>query len=534
MDDLTKAKNKSFFNNRCISVLRFVLILVLAGLTACGQGHREKRGQPNIVYILADDLGYGELGAYGQQKIETPNIDKLAENGMLFTQHYAGSPVCAPSRYMLMTGKHPGHAYVRSNKPRHERRRIWNFDALRRDPTLEGQLAIPDSTVTLGEQLQSAGYQTAIIGKWGLGGPASTGVPNEQGFDFFYGYLGQAMAHTYYPIYLWKNKERVFLDNDPVNPHTQLPDSLDPQDPASYDRFQNQPDYSPALMLEAAAGFIENNREDPFFLYYATPIPHVSLQAPQRWVDYYRKKLGEEEPYTGNQAYTPNRYPRATYAAMISYLDEQVGALIDKLKATGTYENTLIIFTSDNGPTYNGGTDAAFFNSAGPFNETRGWAKGYLHEGGIRVPMIAGWPGVIEAGSQTDHLSAFWDVKPTLMDITGGDPPYNTDGKSFAPTLKGRSSQQEEHKYLYWEFPAYGGQQAVRMGRWKGIRKNIIRNGNLDIELYNLEEDVREEHDVAEKHPEVVKKMEKIMRVEHTTSSVADFRMGVLEENKDK
>jgi len=513
--------------------IRVAVLLIAAILTACSQDQNEQQGQneqkeqPNILYILADDLGYGELGVYGQQKIETPNIDALAENGMLFTKHYSGSPVCAPSRFMLMTGSHPGHAYIRNNgsRPGHD---VWDFEALRENPELEGNTPIPDSTVTVGEVLQEAGYQTAAVGKWGLGGPGSQGMPNDQGFDFFYGYLDQAMAHTYYPIYLWKNKERIFLDNDPVNPHTPLPDSLDPEDPASYDRFQDQPDYSAALMLDEALGFIETNQEDPFFLYYATTIPHVSLQAPTRWVTHYREKLGEEEPYTGGQSYTPNRYPRATYSAMISYLDEQVGELIAKLKETGTYENTLILFSSDNGPTYNGGTDASFFNSAGPFNETRGWAKGYLHEGGIRVPMIASWPGVIEAGSETDHLSAFWDVMPTLADAAGADAPAGTDGISFVPLLKGQSSGQQQHEYLYWEFPAYGGQQAVRMGKWKGIRKNIIKSGNLDIELYNLDEDIKEERDVSEEHPEVVEQIRSIMTQEHSVPERDAFRMEAL------
>nr|WP_281280781.1 arylsulfatase [Fodinibius sediminis] len=481
-----------------------------------------------MVYVLADDLGYGEVGAYGQQKIETPNIDALARNGMLFTQHYAGSPVCAPSRYMLMTGRHPGHAYIRNNRPRHADRRIWDFEALRENPALEGQIAIPDSTLTVGEKLQHAGYQTAAIGKWGLGGPGSSGLPNDQGFDFFYGYLGQAAAHTYYPIFLWKNKERISLDNEPVNPHTPLPDSLDPDDPKSYDRFQDQPDYSPALMLEEAIGFIERNRKQPFFLYFASPLPHVSLQAPQRWVDYYREKFGAEEPYVGDEGYTPNRYPRATYAAMISYLDEQVGALVEKLKETGQYDHTLIIFTSDNGPTYNGGTDAAFFDSAGKFNENYGWGKGFLHEGGIRVPMIASWPGVIEPGSTSDHLSAFWDIMPTLTDIAGVKRPEHTDGISFAPTLRNMPDQQQEHEYLYWEFPAYGGQQAVRMGKWKGIRKNILKEGKLDIALYNLENDPRESRDVADDYPEVTDKIGRIMQDAHTKPGHTSFGMPAL------
>lgn len=327
----------------------------------------------------------------------------------------------------------------------------------------------------------------------------------------------------------------MFLDNEPVNPHigrSPDPDNLDPEDPATYEPFHDQPDYSPALMLDEMLSFMEESGEDPFFLYYATPIPHVSLQAPQRWIDYYRDKLGEEKPYLGDEGYAPNRYPRATYAAMISYLDEQVGELIAKLEETGKYDNTLIMFSSDNGPTFNGGVDASFFNSGGPFKETRGWGKAFVHEGGIRVPMIASWPGVIEPGSQTDHLSAQWDVMPTLSDIAGVDAPDNIDGISFAPILRGDEEQQRRHDHLYWEFPASGGQQAVRLGEWKGIRKNILRTGNMDIELYNLEEDIQEQHNIADQHPEIIEKIERIMQQEHTPPALDNFRMEVLEEGK--
>ncbi|MDX1637179.1 MAG: arylsulfatase [Balneolaceae bacterium] len=485
-------------------------------------------GQPNIVYILADDLGYGELGAYGQQKIETPNIDKLAAEGMIFTQHYAGSPVCAPSRYMLMTGKHPGNAYIRGNDGMPERGDVWDFEAMRKDPGLEGQRPIPDSTYTMAEMLSEAGYRTAAIGKWGLGGPGTEGHPNEQGFDLFYGYLCQRQAHNYYPDHLWKNRDRVFLDNIVQNPHATLPDSLDPYDPDSYKKYQEQPDYAPSLMQQELLSFIEESKNAPFFLYFASPIPHVSLQAPDRWVRYYRQKFGDELPYTGDRGYVPNRYPRATYAAMISYLDEQVGDLVEKLKQEGIYGNTLIIFSSDNGPTYNGGTQPEFFNSAGPFNNSYGWTKGFTHEGGIRVPMISHWPGVIEAGTETDHISAFWDVMPTLADIIGRELPGATDGISFAPLLRGNVDRQITHDFLYWEFPAYGGQQAVRMGKWKGIRKNIVKEGNMDIALYNLENDLREEHDVAAQHPEVVRKIQEIMRQEHSRANVETFRMNAL------
>lgn len=512
------------------NLCQLLLILGLCFTIGCSQkaSSDSERESSNIVYILADDLGYGELGAYGQQKIETPNIDDLARGGMIFTQHYAGSPVCAPSRYMLMTGRHPGNAYIRGNDGMPERGDVWNFEAMRENPGLEGQRPIPDSTFTMAEMLKKAGYRTGAVGKWGLGGPGSEGHPNGQGFDFFYGYLCQRQAHNYYPDHLWKNRDRVFLDNIVQNPHTTLPDSLDPKDPGSYAKYQEQPEYAPTLMQEELLSFIERSNDEPFFLYYASPIPHVSLQAPDRWVKYYREKFGDEEPYTGDRGYVPNRYPRATYAAMISYLDEQVGELVDKLKKEGVYDNTLIIFSSDNGPTYNGGTQPEFFNSAGPFNNSYGWTKGFTHEGGLRVPMIASWPGVIEPGSETDHISAFWDVMPTLADIVGQEIPGTIDGISFAPLLKGNTGQQKTHEFLYWEFPAYGGQQAVRMGKWKGIRKNIIKEGNMDIELYNLDSDIREEHNVADEHPDVVQQIREIMQQEHSRAKVESFRMKAL------
>lgn len=516
----------SFLKRFVVSIVGFC-VLVMMG--ACSVTETDKNTKPNIIYIFADDLGYGELGIYGQDKIETPNIDALGKNGMKFTQHYAGSPVCAPSRYMLMTGKNPGSAYIRGNDGMASRGDIWSFEAMRENPELEGQRPIPDSTITIAEVLSDAGYRTGAVGKWGLGGPGTKGHPNEQGFDFFYGYLGQRQAHTYYPDHLWKNKERVFLDNELVSPHAELADSLDPYDPESYAKYQDQPDYAPALISDEMMSFIDKSGDDPFFMYYATIIPHVSLQAPQRWVDYYHKKFGDEEPYLGDEGYTPVRYPKATYAAMISFLDEQVGELVEKLKEQGEYENTLIIFSSDNGPTYNGGTDTPFFDSAGPFKEEYGWSKGFLHEGGIRVPMIANWPGVIEPGSQSDHISALWDVMPTLGDITSTDLPSGIDGISFAPTLKGNPKKQEKHDYLYWEFPAYGGQQAVRMGKWKGIRKNIKKEGNLSIELYNLEKDTTEQNNVAEQYPEVVEKIKQIMAQEHETPVLDSFRMEALD-----
>lgn len=510
------------------TIYQLFAIALLAG--ACGTPEKDPAAgqtaaseKPNIIYILADDLGYGELGSYGQEHIETPNLDALAANGMLFRQHYSGAPVCAPARCVLMTGQHGGHAYVRGNDEWGERGKVWDYQAMFDDPFLEGQRPLPDSIVTVAELLQSAGYKTGAVGKWGLGAPTTEGVPNRQGFDFFYGYNCQRQAHTFYPMHLWRNEERDLLDNKFVALHANLPEGADPNDPASYADFELN-EYSPTLIQDEALQFIEDNRDEPFFLYYASILPHLPLQGPEEWVKKYQEKFGPEEPFTGN-SYFPNRTPRATYAAMISYLDFKVGELIDKLKALGEYENTLIIFSSDNGPSYVAGVDYDFFNSAGPFREGGNYTKGYVYEGGIRVPMIASWPGRIQAGSESDHISAFYDVLPTLCEVAGVQQPSETDGISFLPTLLGKD--QPEHDYLYWEFPSYSGQQAVRMGQWKGIRKGIF-NGNLEIELYDLNTDITEEQDVAAQHPEIVAQIKEIMKTAHRPAELDRFKMEEL------
>ncbi len=481
--------------------------------------------KPNIVYILADDLGYGELGCYGQQKIETPNIDKLAAQGMRFTQHYSGSPVCAPARCVLLTGKHTGHARIRGNDEWSERGDTWNYAKMVEDPNLEGQRPLLAGTISIGTRLQSVGYKTAIIGKWGLGAPLTEGIPDKQGFDFFYGYNCQRQAHTFYPKHLWKNQDKHWLDNELVVPGTKLEEGADPHDPKGYALFTLQ-QYSPELMLNEAVGFIQENKDRPFFLYFASPIPHVPLQAPNRWVNYYQKKFGPEDPYLGDRGYFPHRTPRAAYAAMVSYLDESVGVLVATLKRLGLFENTLILFSSDNGPTFNGGSDSAFFDSAAPFKSERGWAKGYVHEGGIRVPMIAHWPEKIAGGQTSDHISAFWDVLPTLCEIAGAEIPQGIDGLSFSATLLG-NAEQREHSFLYWEFPSYNGQQAVRLGDWKGIRKDIF-DGNMELELFNLKDDPREQSNVASANPAIVAQIEAIMRREHSPASLEKFKMHQL------
>ena len=480
--------------------------------------------QPNIIYILADDLGYGELGVFGQKIIETPNIDALAKNGMIFTDHYSGSPVCAPSRSVFITGQHTGHTPIRGNDVWGQRGDTWNYQAMFDNPFLEGQRPIPDSTITIAEVLKSAGYVTGMVGKWGLGAPTTEGLPNRQGFDFFYGYNCQRQAHTLYPMHLWRNEARHLLDNKNIPPHANLADGVDPNDPSSYADFELN-DYAPELMHREALKFIDENKDSPFFLYYASPLPHVPLQAPKKWVNYYKRKLGEEVPYTG-KSYFPNQSPRATYAAMISYLDEQVGDLVNKLVEIGQYQNTLIIFTSDNGPTYTGGADTPFFDSAKPFKTEYGWAKGFVHEGGIRVPMIASWPGKIKYGSKSNHISAFQDMMPTFCDIVGEPVPSSNDGISILPVLMGESGQRQ-HDYLYWEFPAYKGQQAVRMGKWKAIRREIFE-GNLAIELYNLETDISEQQDLAGSYPKIVEQIAEIMKTAHTPSYLERFKFPQL------
>ncbi len=504
------------------------LILLLPGLLILGviitmPGCARVEAPPNIIYILADDLGYAELGSYGQEKIQTPHLDLLAAEGMRFTQHYCGNAVCAPSRSVLMTGKHPGHAYVRSN-----RRNSLPAEVVEKyGMEFMGQEPIPDQEVTIGEMLRKAGYATAAIGKWGLGHFGTTGDPNQQGFDLFFGYNCQAHAHTYYPSYLWRNGQKVMLDNDPPVPgHASFPEGADPDDPASYDAFKGS-DYAPERMLEEALKFIRDNQEGPFFLYFPTTIPHVALHVPDEELEPYLGQW-EETPFVPEgYGYTPHQTPRAAYAAMISHLDQDVGAIMDLLEELGLEENTLVMFSSDNGTTHlEQEVDYEFFESVGPL---RG-LKGSLYEGGIRVPMIARWPGRIEPGSASDHPSAFYDVMPTLAEAVGGQAPEGIDGISFLPTLLGLDDQ-KEHEFLYWEFTGYGGQQALRMGDWKAVRQNMLGEDNEDplrIELYNLREDIGESRDLAADHPDIVDRMRKIMEAEHVPSPV--FPMAPIDE----
>lgn len=505
---------------------RIILVLFLAIFSFGCDRPEEKPAKPNIVYILADDLGYGEVGYQGQEKIHTPNMDALAASGMIFTNHYSGAPVCAPARCSLLTGKHGGHAYVRGNDEWTERGDVWDYAKVAADPYLEGQRPLPANTLTLGKILQDAGYKTGIIGKWGLGGPMTEAIPTKLGFDYFYGFNCQRQAHNLYPPHLWENEEKVTLRNPIVAPNTKLDEGADPNDSVSYEKY-NQQDFAPTLMHEKALKFIEENKEEPFFLYYASPLPHVPLQAPKNQVDIYRNELGSEEPYLGNQGYFPNQFPHATYAAMISLLDQQIGEVVAKLKELGLKENTIIIVTSDNGPTYTGGVDFDYFESSKPFTNGYGRTKGFVYEGGIRIPMTVNWPGKIQAGSETDRISAFYDVMPTLCELVGAPVPTDADGVSFLPTLLGK--RQEDPNYLFWEFAGYDGQQAVRMGKWKGIRMNIKKEKPLRIQLFDLSTDLLEQNDVSKDHPDIVKQIEEIMIKEHETAELESFRMQALD-----
>ncbi|TDE44359.1 N-acetylgalactosamine-6-sulfatase [Flavobacterium rhamnosiphilum] len=460
--------------------------------------------KPNIIYIYADDLGYGELGSYGQQKIKTPNLDKIAKEGIKFTQHYTGAPVCAPARCMLMTGKNSGHSYIRGNYE------LGGFE----DENEGGQMPLPEGTFTIAKLMQQAGYITGAIGKWGLGMNTTTGNPNKQGFDYFYGYLCQKQAHNFYPTHLWENGKWDTLKNPYIQVHKPLaaaaPDT-------AFDYFKGK-EYSVTKMAEKTLDFIKKNKKKPFFLYLPYTGPHVSLQAPDEAVKEYIGKF-EEQPYHGEKGYASTLYPKSTYAAMITYMDEQVGRIMKLLKELGLDENTIVMFSSDNGATFDvGGADTKFFNSVGGL---RG-RKQDLYEGGIREPFIARWPGKIPAGKVSNHISAQFDMMATLSEITGVKA-WDNDGISLLPTLMGNDNKQKNHDYLYFEFPEKGGQVAVRMGDWKGVKSNMKKNKNASWEIYNLKTDEKETTDIAAQHPELAKKFEEILKKEHQSSHIKDW-----------
>lgn len=502
----------------------------MATVSACTAGKTtfSKNTKPNIIYILADDLGFGELGIYGQDKIETPNLDALGRNGKIFMQHYSSAPVCAPARYMLLTGKHAGHSYIRGNDEWRERGEVWDFKKAVLDSTLEGQRPMPESEILFPSILQKNGYITSLFGKWGLGAPHTNSIPTKMGFDYFYGYNCQRQAHTYYPVHLYENESRVYLNNTLVIPNTKLHENADPSKAESYALF-NQKDYAPDLMFDKMLTFIAKNRDKPHFVYWATPIPHNPIQAPKNWVRYYEKKFGKEAPYLGQNGYFPHPSPRAGYAAQISYLDEQVGKLVAGLKKSGLYENTIILFSSDNGATFSGGTDAAFFNSNGSHDEGYGKGKGFLYEGGIKVPFMVHWPKKVKPGVNNTLVSSQYDMFTTILEIAGVHHNISTDGISICPSIFDKGTQ-KEHDFLFWVFPEYGGQVAIRMGNWKLVRQNLKDPKNKPtLELYNLSSDPNEKINVAAKNPEIIQKMSKIFQREHTPAEIERFKIPLIE-----
>ncbi|MCB0647095.1 MAG: arylsulfatase [Saprospiraceae bacterium] len=514
--------SKPYFLGLCL-----ITIAIISCKTSPKLAKFSETDRPNIIYILADDMGYGELGAYGQQLIETPNLDALARSGMRFTQHYTSAPVCAPARYMLLTGSHSGHAFIRGNDEWGDRGEIWSYQKMIMDSTLEGQRPMPSDTKILPQYLKSMGYATGMSGKWGLGAPHTASIPTKMGFDYFYGYNCQRQAHTYYPVHLYENEYRVHLNNDTIPPNLKLPENADPKDPATYANYTLN-DYAPTLMYDKMIDFIDQNKDQPFFFYWATPIPHNPIQAPQKWVDYYVKKFGSEEPYLGQKGYFPHQHPHAGYAAMISYLDEQVGALVAYLKANQLYDNTLIMFSSDNGVTHTGGTDGVYFNSSGPFDEVQGRGKGFVYEGGIRVPMIASWPRHITEGTTTDHISVHYDVLATISDLLGFELTEQTDGISFLPTLLGKK-QNAKHEFLLWEFPENGGQVAIRIGDWKVVRQHLKDKDAPTLELYHLIRDPGEKNNLAAQHPEIIEQASIIFAREHQNAQTERFRIPAIE-----
>jgi arylsulfatase A-like enzyme len=477
-------------------MLRFALASGLVLLAAAAPTAPPQRA--NVLFILADDLGWAELGSYGQQRIRTPALDRLAAEGMRFTQHYAGSAVCAPSRAVLLTGRHPGHNPIRDNK----------------EVQPEGQWPLPAPELTIAEVFRAQGYATAAMGKWGLGPPGSEGDPLRQGFERFFGYNCQRHAHGYYPSYLYDDDRRVPTGNPERSPHQRLPDSADALDPAAYAACSGDV-YAPDRIWERARGFIRENRERPFFLYLPTTVPHLALQVPEDSLAEYRG-LWPDPPYRGEKSYLPHPSPRAAYAAMVTRMDREVGRILDLVRELGLEERTIVVFTSDNGPTHDriGGSDSEFFGSAGPF---RG-LKGSLHEGGVRVPAIVSFKGRVAAGAVSDRVTGFEDWLPTLVELAGAGPlPTALDGVSFAPTLRGGA--QEPRAFLYREFAGYGGQQTVRVGDWKAVRQGLGKPGAPGLELYDLARDVAESRDVAARHPEVVARLQAVLEREHVASA---------------
>ena len=461
-------------------------LLCFTAFSGTNDSDQASKTPPNIVYILADDLGYRELGCYGQEKIRTPRLDRLAAEGMRFTQHYSGAPVCASSRCVLMTGLHCGHSLVRNN---------WeNGGWGETEP--EGQYPLPTGTLTMARMLQDAGYATGVFGKWGLGGPGTTGTPENQGFDTSVTVLCQRKAHNFYPNHLWKNGEKLLLEgNGWFKAHQKIAEPLATDD--DYYREYLGQVYSPDVFLGEALDFIDGAHAGakPFFLYYPSPIPHVALQVPVEDLDQYPQGW-DQEPYLGG-SYLPHPRPRAAYAAMITHLDKEVGSILDRLEELGIADNTIVMFSSDNGTTWAGGVDHQFFESTSGLSGL----KGSVLEGGIRVPLIARWPGKIAAGSNSDFPSSFPDMMPTVADLAGIPLDRPSDGESLLPLLEGEQRQRKTD--LYWE---HGDQQALRHGDWKLVRRRMGKK-NPETRLFNLATDAGEKNDLSRDQPDVLQMM---------------------------
>lgn len=457
-------------------------------LVSCSANREQK---PNIIFILADDLGYGDISALGQEHFDTPNIDRLISQGMFFTDHYAGAAVSAPSRSCLVTGLHTGHTPIRGN--------------MELTPD-EGQYPLPEDTYTIFDMFKENGYATGVFGKWGLGGPGTEGTPECHGVDEFYGYNCQRYAHNYYPLHIWHNSRKIILEEN---------------------AGKGEGQYAPGLIHKAALSFMEGNKDRPFFLWYTTNIPHAELRLPEEELEEFagREDLQPEKKYEGGEdspeykygGYGSQEYPHAAFAAMITLLDRQVGEISDMLDSLGIADNTILIFSSDNGAHMEGGADPDFFNSNGIY---RGYKRD-LYEGGIRTPMAIRWPAKVKAGSTSSLISAFWDFMPTFAEAIGAEIPENIDGISFLPSLTG-VGEQKEHEYLYWEFHEYGGRQAVRKGVWKAVRYNVETDG--EIQLYNLEDDPGESTDLAGQYPAMVAEFDGLMEGARTESDLFPWK----------
>jgi arylsulfatase A len=475
------------------------LIVGFLGLTTTALTAAEK--PLNVVFILADDLGWGELGSYGQKKIPTPHLDRLAKEGSRFTQHYSGAPVCAPARCVLMTGKHLGHSEIRGNL------KVQNyfpeFD--------EGQYPLSEKAITIAQVFQKAGYSTGAMGKWGLGPVGSTGEPNKKGFDLFFGYNCQSVAHSFYPSHLWRNAEKIIINKKPIPGRAKQPTGE-----IKMEDWIGET-YAPKLMIAEAEKFIEGNAAKPFFLYLAFIEPHVSMHPPRESVEKFPEDW-DTEPYRGQNGYVPHPRPRAGYAAMISDLDGYVGRVMAALEKAGVAENTLVIFTSDNGTTlprsptthfHVGGVDAKFFNSTAGL---RGY-KGSVYEGGIRIPMIARLPGRIPANTVNETPGFFADWFKTLGEAASLAVPTGLDGQSLWPALTSGKKQARTAPML-WVFPEYGGQVAVRLGDLKAVLQNQKTKTPGKWELYDLSKDFAEENDIAAAHPEVIQEAVALLKKE--------------------